>query len=138
MTFTFYCTPGHGYLRVPKSKFIELGGDPTKVSKYSGHDTSTLYLEEDSDACYFIDLLRENGIEPDIKSIYKDRFSITHNYDPSLFDFQLREGVKVKLCSEEIATLGFMNGTNPIVRTTDGILYKIPKTNPFKYIVEVF
>lgn len=137
MTFTFYSTPGHGYLRVPKKKFIELGGDPEKISKYSGHNTSTLFLEEDCDACYFIDLVRENGLEFNHKISYRDNVSVTHNYNPSLFDFKIKEGVKVKLCSEEIATLGFINGTTPAARTTNGILYRIPKTNPFKYIIEV-
>lgn len=137
MKFTFYSTPGHGYLRVPKSKFLEFGGDPEKISRYSGHDESTLYLEEDGDAIYFIDLLRENGIEPELKSVYKGTFAKTHNYDPSLFSFELREGENVKLCSNEYAKLGWMSGNILVARTTKGMVYKIPKTNPFKYITEV-
>lgn len=137
MTFTFYSTPGHGYLRVPKKTFLELGGNPETISRYSGHDQTTLYLEEDCDACNFLDLVRENGIEPNIKSTYKDSVSITHNYDPKLFGFEFKEGVKVRLCSSEIATLEYIRGTKPGARTETGYLYRIPKSNPFKYITEV-
>lgn len=137
MKLTVYITPGHGYLRVPKSKFLEVGADPTKISSYSGHDETTLYLEEDCDAGYFLDFLDENDIPFELVNTYKDRWSITHNYDPALFDFKFKEGAKVKLCSNEIGTLGFINGTKRAVRTVSGILYRIPKTNPFKYITEV-
>jgi len=136
MKLSFYSTPGHGYLRVPKSTFLKVGADPNEISKSSGHDETTLYLEEDDDAGYFLNFLKENEIPFDIKSIYKDRFSITHNYNPSLFHLKLREGVSVKLCNECSATLGFFNGTQLVARTTNGAVYRIPKSNPFKYIVE--
>lgn len=133
MTFSFYSTPGHGYLRVPKKTFLKLGGNPEDISQYSGHDTTTLYLEEDCDACDFIDLVRENGMEFKHKIIHKENFSITHNYNPKLFDFNLEEGVDVELCNGDSATIGYY-GSHVIARTTKGFIYKIPKTNPFKYI----
>lgn len=138
MKFTFYSTPGHGYLRVPKSTFLKVGANPNKISSYSGHDEKTLYLEEDCDAGYFLDLLDEKNISYELVHSYKRRWSITHNYNPNLFDFKFKEGLKVKLCSDEIGTLEFIRGTKRVVRTVNGILYSIPKTNPFKYITEVF
>lgn len=135
LKLTFYITPGHGYLRVPKKTFLKYFGEPEKISTCSGHDETTLYLEEDCDASYFLNFLDEQGVEYKIHSVYKDNgFSITHNYLPELFDFKLREGKTVELCNGINATLGYINGTK-LVAKANGATYKIPKTNPFKYII---
>lgn len=136
MKLNFYDTPSHGYLRVSKKKFKEVGADPTQISKFSGHNETTLFLEEDCDTTYFLNFLKENGIPFEIKSVYRESFSITHNYKPSLFNFKLREGTSVRLSNGLTATLEFYNKTKLGARIKNGMLYRIPSSNPFQYISE--
>jgi hypothetical protein len=135
MKLTFYSTPGHGYLRVPKSVFVKCGGDPKEISGFSGHDTSTLYLEEDCDAGYFLDLLESKGIQFQIESKYVNSVSNTHNYDPQMFGCRLIGGEKVLLFNDSVGTIHNMSGK--ILAEVNGIRYRLPKANPFKYIKSV-
>jgi hypothetical protein len=132
MKLTFYSTPGHGYLRVPKTTFIKVGGDPLKISGYSGHDINTLYLEEDSDAGYFLKLLESNGIKPSINSKYVNSVSNTHNYIPELFGCKLRTGEQVLLTNDQVGVIE--NSAGKILVNVSGARYRLPKTNPFKYV----
>lgn len=135
MKLTFYSTPGHGYLRVPKSTFTKCGGDPTEISRYSGHDLTTLYLEEDCDAGYFLNLLESKGIEFKIESKYVNSVSATHNYEPKLFDCKLGNGQKVVLHGDVV---GIIRNTGGNFLVEIGVMrYSLPKTNPFKYIKEL-
>jgi len=90
-------TGGHGYLSVSKKDFILVGCDPTKVSGYSGHNLSRIYLEEDCDQTYFWDVATANGFKIERKSGYNLKFNITHNYIPSLFDYIPKVGHIVTL-----------------------------------------
>jgi hypothetical protein len=135
MNLTFYSTPSHGYLRVPKSTFIKVGGNPNEISGYSGIDLTTLYLEEDSDASYFMNLLESKGIEFKINCKYVNSVANTHNYNPNYFNFEAKTGDKVLLYDDSTATVNRING---ILYVSDGIgKYKIPTSNPFKYIKSV-
>ena len=128
----FIETPGHGYLVVPKSTFRRVKADPHKVSSYSGHNLRNLYLEEDSDASYFIRHLKDSGIEFTIESTYRDSFNITHNYNPLMFDFQFNNGDVVKLHNGTNATVE--NRGNKLTLWTGLNLYRLPKSNPFSYV----
>ncbi len=84
MIMTFISTPSHGYLKVPKNFFLASGADPEKVSKYSGMSKTLLYLEEDCDASYFINHLKEVGHTIEIEEEYRDNNNVpSHNYFPN-------------------------------------------------------
>lgn len=85
MTLTFIETPGHGYLKVSKTQFLKSGADKHKVSGYSGLGKSHLYLEEDCDASYFLNHLRNVGIKYTINEVWQERVNTTHNYNPYNF-----------------------------------------------------
>jgi hypothetical protein len=128
----FIETPGHGYLVVPKSTFRRVKADPNRVSSYSGHDLRNLYLEEDSDASYFIRHLKDSGIEFTIESTYRNSFNITHNYNPLMFDFQFNQNTKVRLNGGVEAVI-VSNGNKTFLQTKTS-LYRLPKSNPFSYV----
>jgi hypothetical protein len=85
MTLTFIETPGHGYLKVSKEQFIESGADIHKVSMFSGLTKTHVFLEEDCDATYFINHLKQNGIPFEENKVYQETLSTTHNYNPYNF-----------------------------------------------------
>lgn len=134
MKLTFYSTPGHGYLRVPKSVFLKMGGNPEKITSYSGHDVNTLYLEEDCDATYFLDLLKLNNVTPVISSRHLNNFPVTHNYSPDTFFRKLNTGDVVKLHDNRVAVVH--NEKHGILLEIGYVKYKLPITNPYKYIKE--
>lgn len=84
MTFNFFDTGGHGYLQVSKEQFLQSGADKRKISTYSGLTQTFLYLEEDCDATYFLNHLRENGISYELNEVYQP-VTVTHNYNPNNF-----------------------------------------------------
>jgi hypothetical protein len=138
-------TAGHGYLSVSKKDFLAVGGDPAKISKYSGHTFTRLYLEEDSDASYFADLAKTNDFNLVVKSSYNPKFAITHNYNPELFDFKPEIGKKITFHNDDKAQIILIPGVEGQT-ATEGILvlmvtgnhkgrqYRIPTGNPFAYI----
>ena len=67
--FTFFSTPSHGYLKVPRAKYTNSG---YKASRFSYEDATHVFLEEDCDASGFmkaanvsIDNIKETAIEYD-------------------------------------------------------------------------
>jgi hypothetical protein len=135
MKLTFYSTPGHGYLRVPKSTFVNYGGDPNKISGFSGQDLTTLYLEEDCDAGYFLGLLESKGVQFKIEDKYVNSVSNTHNYEPKLFECRLIDGERIVLCDDSVGTI--KNVGSQILVEVGYMKYRIPKSNPYKYIKAV-
>ena len=79
-TFTFFNDPGHGWMKVPRELLVELGVE-SKISTYSYQKGDFVYLEEDCDAGIVLDLLKEQGVTPDIKSKHTDRQSRIRSYD---------------------------------------------------------
>lgn len=132
MKITFYETPGHGYYKVPKSTFIKCGGDPTKISGFSGHDLTSLYLEEDCDAEYFLNILESKGIQFKIDSKYVKSVSNTHNYEPELFGCKLGDGTKITLHDDSVGVIQIVKGK--ILVEVGTMRFLLPKSNPFKYV----
>jgi len=61
MKYHKYDDPGHGWLKVPKSKLLQLG-IADNISSYSYMRGENAYLEEDSDCTKFCDALeKEKG-----------------------------------------------------------------------------
>ena len=60
-TFHFYSDPGHGWIEVPYEAINRLGIAHT-ISRFSYERGSSVYLEEDRDAFYFLNALKTNGI----------------------------------------------------------------------------
>ncbi len=128
--FVHYDTGRHGYLKVSKRDFLSLGGDPTKISGYSGHTIDTLFLEEDADATYFLDLLNSKGVAYDVETKHV-RSVTSHNYSPEFFYWNYDS--KVVLFDGCVATL---DKVAKRVMCDDGRMYRIPtsKVNaPFEY-----
>lgn len=73
LSFTYYQDPGHGWLRVPMSLIKKIGIE-SKISSYSFISGKSSYLEEDDDACIFLQRLRELKIDFVIKNKYIKRF----------------------------------------------------------------
>jgi hypothetical protein len=135
MKLTFYSTPGHGYLRVPKSTFVKCSGDPMKISGYSGHTPTTLFLEEDCDAGYFLNLLEGKGIDFEIDSKYVNSVAVTHNYNPKLFNCRLMDGERIILHDDRLGIIENFRGK--ILVEVSGTKYRLPKTNPYRYIKDL-
>jgi hypothetical protein len=119
-------------LRVPKSTFVKCGGDPNRISGFSGQDLTTLYLEEDCDAGYFLGLLESKGIQFKIEDKYVNSVSNTHNYEPKLFECRLIDGERILLHGDMIGIIQNMNGK--ILVNVGAMRYQLPKSNPYKYI----
>jgi hypothetical protein len=131
-------TAGHGYLSVSKADFLLVGCDPNKITGYSGHTFTRLYLEEDSDASYFMEVAKANGFNVVVKSGYNPKFNITHNYNPQLFDFKAEVGHIIKLSDGNQYKITDIrpNGRIIVMHTVSLILYNINKRNPFEHITD--
>lgn len=127
----------HGYLSVSKKDFLKAGCDPKKITNYSGHTFTRLYLEEDQDMGYFIQTARENGYTVDVKNGYNESFAIHHNYCPELFNYipvigdLIDDKYTVTSVSEKQIIIYENNNT------TQRRPYRIPTSNPFKHIHSV-
>ena len=125
---------------VSKKDFLAAGCDPKKITSYSGHTYTRLYLEEDCDASYFIQTAKENGFEISIKNSYNPAFNIKHNYKPELFDFQPIIGTNVFLSDKQRYNIvekkenGDLIVENKFHANMHGLKYRIGKHNPFQYI----
>ena len=74
-TFTFYCDPGHAWLKVSLALLEELDL-VNKVSRYSYRSAEHAYLEEDCDAGLFIRAWQaRTGNKPAIKAKISNRES---------------------------------------------------------------
>lgn len=68
--YTYYVTPGHGYLCVPQADLQEIGFVPTPYSLYKGN---LAYLEEDCDMSAFMWAYElHEGVKPEVKTEYLD------------------------------------------------------------------
>jgi len=73
-TYTFYCDPGHGWLKVEKKELIELGiADNISHCSYSKGEFA--YLEEDCDVAIF---LRAKGLLIDDKMSHEFKYKSQH------------------------------------------------------------
>ena len=61
MILHFYADPGHGWLSAPKTLIARLGISD-RISSYSYHSESMVFLEEDADAALLIDAMRDSKI----------------------------------------------------------------------------
>jgi len=78
-TYTFYCDPGHAWLRVKKEEIEPIKFD---ISPYSYMRGKYVYLEEDSDANIFLKHKFGNieNAKPYIKEKYAENTAI-RNYN---------------------------------------------------------
>lgn len=86
INITHIDTGGHGYYSISK-KDVALLGIQEKVTGYSGHNLSRMYLEEDCDAGLVHKAAKEKDIQLNIKQSYNLYFKTVHNYKPELFDY---------------------------------------------------
>lgn len=71
-SYTFYCDPGHGWLKVSYKELVELGiQDKITIHSYMrwNGESWDCYLEEDCDATLFYETKKSRGVE--IKPTYK-------------------------------------------------------------------
>lgn len=76
MMYTFHSDPGHAWLQVKRQELIELG-ILKKISPYSYQRGADVYLEEDCDACIFMNEMQIQGKPIEIAEI-------TSHYDYSI------------------------------------------------------
>lgn len=137
MYLSFYNTPGHGYLKVPK-KFIKkhLPEIIEKISEYSGQDLEHVYLEEDLDYSIFLRAIEAKSIQINISSEHIDDFSIKHNYKAETFHFTFETGEKFKCDGDEHTVYTVTSRKNGKILVCDdrGKKFNIPKSNPFEYV----
>ena len=80
MKIHYYQDPGHGWIKVPKKKLVELGIH-TEISRYSYMRGSFAYLEEDCDAPRFINALKAHGETYETVEHHADRRSPIRGYE---------------------------------------------------------
>lgn len=74
--FTFHTDPGHGWVEVPYAMLVDLGIEH-KISSYSYRKGDACYLEEDCDACVFMNaFVAKHGYEGKIVEQYRERTPI--------------------------------------------------------------
>jgi hypothetical protein len=81
-TFTvdFYQDPGHGWVRVAKSKLVQLG-IADKISVYSYERKGHAYLEEDCDLATLITALKDRGVEIKYREFHTNKSSKIRSYN---------------------------------------------------------
>jgi hypothetical protein len=134
MKLTFFGTPSHGYLVVPKKLIKKIGYPIENISSCSGHDLKNVYLEEDQDAVNFLVFLRENHIEHTIVEGHRERFFITSNFVPGYFDSELKPGEWVALPDGTPAKVVYWRRSKIVVEDVNKNLWGLPKSNPFRYL----
>ena len=86
-TYPYYTDPGHGWLKVPVQKLVDLGIE-NKITPFSYMRGSFVYLEEDCDAYTFGVAYQEKyGHKPKHKTHNTNRSSKIRNYQPYCFQF---------------------------------------------------
>lgn len=78
VSYTFHSDPGHSWLEVPYQDVIDTGIKFSTFSYFS-HAKNCAYLEEDSDVSKFIQYLKDNNIEFEIKEEFIDYESPIRN-----------------------------------------------------------
>jgi len=79
VTFSYYCDPGHGWVKVERKRLNELGL-LDKISNYSYQRNDNVYLEEDSDLDIFLKAMRQAGYSVQFKQQHTNRRSKIRNY----------------------------------------------------------
>jgi len=129
-------TGGHGYMSVSKKDFtLVMGGKEDQITGFSGMNCTRVYLEEDQDASTFLRQAECSGfqVNDNVESSYNPSFSCRHNYDAEMVYCNFKDGDVVIFYNDDEATIQNLNG-KIYAKTKSGDRYKIPKTNPFKYI----
>lgn len=134
---TYIDTARHGYLSVSKKDFIKAGLDPAKITGSSGHTFTRLYLEEDCDGSYFMANTRDKGIQVNVKTSYNEKFHITNNYKPELFNFIPQAGQEITIHGQDSYTILEVKENGFTVRNSNGARFWIPGSNPFRYVTSV-
>lgn len=128
-------TAGHGYLSVSKADLKLLGIDTNVFTRCSGHTLTRMYLEEDQDATFFMNFAQAKGFTVKVKSSYNEKFAITHNYNPELFDYQPAVGDQY---NEKTYVVISVDEKRILIRDNrTRMIYKITYHNPFQYIQDV-
>jgi hypothetical protein len=73
--------PSHAWLSVKREIVEEVVGTLTCISDYSYEQGKSLYLEEDCDAPFFLEMCAAQGIEVEIEDRYSNRRSPIRSYD---------------------------------------------------------
>ena len=76
---TFFCDPGHGWLRVSGTLLEELGLED-RISPYSYQRGRFVYLEEDRDLPLFSDAMTRIGRPIHIREVYTNGPSKIRRY----------------------------------------------------------
>ena len=79
--YHYFQDPGHGWIRVTKSKLVKLNIHE-KISRYSYMKGTAVYLEEDSDAPKFLRALEKKGETYELIEHHTNRQSQIRNYHP--------------------------------------------------------
>jgi hypothetical protein len=81
IVLNFYTDPGHGWVKIAKSKLVKLG-IADKISSYSYMRKDFAYLEEDYDASLLIASLKEKGFTFTVKEhVAREKSSKIRSYD---------------------------------------------------------
>jgi hypothetical protein len=73
--------PGHAWLSVKREIVEGVLGTLTCISEYSYEQGKSLYLEEDCDAPFFLEMCAAQGIEVEIEDRHSNRRSPIRSYD---------------------------------------------------------
>lgn len=129
---------GHGWLSVPIED-IRLSGVADKISGYSYMTAERVYLEEDVDMSTFLDAMRSLGYDVEISP--NESYSETSrcrsygSYNPYWVHNPLQAGSRVKLHDGRLATVTQIGDDGIIVQADDGQQYRVPRSNPFAYVL---
>lgn len=130
-------TGGHGYYSVSKED-IAILGIADRITGYSGHNLTRVYLEEDCDGQLLADACKEKGIELKVKSSYNLKFKCTNNYNSALFSWKPEVGKMFLGHGEKSYTTIYINDNVMHVRANEGQqIYSIPLSNPFEHVRDI-
>ena len=78
LNLTFISTASHGYLKVDKQTFKQLGLDESQFSEYSYYEPNNncFYFEEDCDSQEFIKIVKDKGYKVNVNEISIDDISL--------------------------------------------------------------
>lgn len=78
LNLTFISTASHGYLKVDKQTFKDLGLNGSEFSEYSYYQPSNncFYFEEDCDAPEFLKIVKNKGYKVNVNEISIDDISL--------------------------------------------------------------
>lgn len=130
-------TGGHGYLSVSKKDLDMIGIDTNVFTKFSGHNISRMYLEEDCDASYFMNYCEKAQIKVKMRSSHNEKFKITHNYNLELYSYKPAVGDRFSLAKHNYVITELRKNRIIVRNEITGSKYGIPMTNPFDYIMAI-